>query len=435
VPSDSLPEPGIGSGAPPADSGRAGTTAHPAHPGGGIAFWAASIALVVTFATSAAPVPLFNSYRAGLGFTNADISIAVVAYFAGTIGALLFLGRLAGHVGRKPASLATLVLLAAGCLVLLNVTGLVSLLAGRFLMGLGAGLASSSITAYIVDAAPASPLWLASVASSQAPNLGLAVGAIGSGALVEHAPWPTQLVYAAALVLLVVSAILIAASPETVSPNPGAWRSLRPRVHLPARSLRLLPVAASVFVATWAMGAFYQAFVPALVADHLHTSSALAFGLVFCAYMAPNVFGAPISGRFAVAGAQRLGMSVFLVGAAGLLMGIVTGSLPVFIVASVIAGTGQGVAMSGSVRGLLQDSDPAERSPIFAAIFLISYGGAAVASFVAGRLSQSLTLTQIVSGYVALALLATFVVVPFARNPQPSIHLREETHAPAPEPR
>ncbi|QLQ16273.1 MAG: MFS transporter [Micropruina sp.] len=385
-----------------------------------LAFTAATLALVVTFATSAAPVPLFNSYRSGFGFTNADISLAVVAYFAGTIGSLLLLGRLASHVGRRPASLASLALLAVGCLVLLNVIGLASLLAGRFLMGIGAGLASSSITAYIVDAAPASPLWLASVASSQAPNLGLAIGAIGSGGLVELGPWPTRLVYLAALVLLAISATLIALSAETVSPNPGAWRSLRPRVHLPARALPLLPVAASVFIATWAMGAFYQAFVPALVADQLHTSSALVFGLVFCSYMAPNVLGAPISGRFSVAGAQRLGMGIFLTGAAGLLTGVLTDSLPVFIVASVIAGTGQGVAMSGSVRGLLHGSDPSERAPIFAAIFLISYSGAAGASFVAGQLSGFLTLVQLVSGYVGLALLATLVVIPLARNPQPS---------------
>lgn len=56
------------------------------------------------------------------------------------------------------------------------------------MMGLGAGVASSSITSYIVAAAPARPVWLASVASSQAVVLGLAVGAIASGALVQFGP-------------------------------------------------------------------------------------------------------------------------------------------------------------------------------------------------------------------------------------------------------
>ena len=385
-----------------------------------LAFWAASTSLVATFAASASPVPLFNSYRSVFGFTTADISLAVVCYFAGTIFSLLFLGRLASHVGRKPTALATLALLAGGSAVLLNVSGLGWLLTGRLLMGLGAGLASSGLTSYIVDVAPPTPAWIGSVASSQAPNLGLAIGAVGAGALVEHGPWPTRLVYLVAIGWLAISAALIAISPETVPPAPGAWRSLRPRVHVPPRSMPLLPVAAAVFVATWSVGAFYQAFVPALVADQLHTSSALVFGLVFCSYMAPNVLGAPISGRFTVAGAQRLGMGIFLAGAAGLLTGVLTDSLPVFIVASMIAGTGQGVAMSSSVRGLLHGSDPAERAPIFAVIFLISYSGAAGASLVAGQLSGFLTLVQLMSGYVGLALLATLIVIPLARNPRPS---------------
>jgi hypothetical protein len=57
-------------------------------------------------------------------------------------------------------------------------------------MGSRAGLASSALTAYIVDAAPSAPVWVASVASSQAPMLGLTLGAVGSGALVQYGAWP-----------------------------------------------------------------------------------------------------------------------------------------------------------------------------------------------------------------------------------------------------
>lgn len=132
-------------------------------------------------------------------------------------------------------------------------------------MGLGAGLASSSLTSYIVDAAPARPAWLASVASSQTVMLGLAVGAIASGALVQFGPWPRDLIDLVVIGILLLSIALIAVSPETATPTPGAWQSLRPRVRVPARVRHLLLAAASVFLATWAIGAFYQAFVPALI--------------------------------------------------------------------------------------------------------------------------------------------------------------------------
>jgi hypothetical protein len=74
-----------------------------AHPGGmlRLAFLSAVVSLVVSFAAAAAPIPLYNIYRAEDGFTNAGISMAVVAYAVGTIAALLVLGRLSNHLGRR----------------------------------------------------------------------------------------------------------------------------------------------------------------------------------------------------------------------------------------------------------------------------------------------------------------------------------------------
>lgn len=221
-----------------------------------LAFLSAVVSVVASFAAAAAPIPLYNIYRAEDGFTNAGISMAVVAYAVGTIAALLVLGRLSNHLGRRLTAIASLGLLLLGCLLLLNVHDIGTLLAGRLVVGVGTGLASSSLTSYIVDAAPSRPEWLASVASSQGPMLGLTVGAIAAGALVQFGPWPRELIYLVCIGLLLLAAALIAISPETATPTPGAWRSLQPRVHVPARVRHLLPVAAAVFLATWATGAF-----------------------------------------------------------------------------------------------------------------------------------------------------------------------------------
>ncbi|MFI5614119.1 hypothetical protein [Amycolatopsis sp. NPDC051903] len=97
--------------------------------------------------------------------------------------------------------------------------------------------------------------------------------------------------------------VSLVTGPDTVPPTPGAWRSLRPSVRVPARVRRLLPVAAAVFLATWATGACYPASAPALVDDQLHTHGPLVLGLVLAAYLAPSVLG----GRFTPAAAQRLG--------------------------------------------------------------------------------------------------------------------------------
>jgi MFS family permease len=329
----------------------------------------------------------------------------------------LVLGRLSNHVGRRPTSIASLGLLLLGCLVLLNVHDVGTLLAGRVLMGLGAGLASSNVTAYIVDAAPARPTWLASVASSQTVMLGLAVGAIASGSLVQFGPWPRDLIYLVVVGMLLLSAALVAISPETVTPTPGGWRSLRPSVRVPVRVRHLLPVAAAVFLATWSTGAFYQAFVPALVEDQLHTRSPLILGLVFAAYMAPSVLGAPIGGRFTSAVAQRVGMITFLAGMIGIITAIAAGTLVLFIIATIVAGAGQGIAIGAATRGLLHGSALADRAPIFSAIYLLCYSGAAFPSLISGELSNTFSLPQIAFGYGVLALVATLFTVLGARNP------------------
>jgi predicted MFS family arabinose efflux permease len=382
-----------------------------------LAFSSAVVSLVAAFATVGSTIPLFNIYRAEDGFTNAGISLAVVAYSAATLTTLLVLGRLSNHLGRRPTSIASLGLLLLGCLLLLNVHHIGVLIAGRLLMGLGAGLASSSLTSYIVDAAPTRPVWLASVASSQTVMLGLAVGAIGSGALVQFGPWPRDLIFLVCIGLLLLSVALIAISPETVTPTPGAWRSLQPRVRVPARVRHLLPVAAAVLLATWAVGAFYQAFVPALVEGQLHTRGPLILGLVFAAYMGPSVLGAPLGGRFTPAAAQRLGMIAFLAGMIGIITAIATGTLALFIAATIVAGASQGIAISAATRGLLHGSTLADRAPIFSAIYLLSYSGAAIPALIAGQLSNTFSLPRIALGYGTLALIATLFAVLAARNP------------------
>jgi MFS family permease len=383
----------------------------------GSAFIPAVISLLVVFATVGATVPMFNLYRSDEGFTNGDISLTVVAYSVFTLGTLLTFGRLSHHVGRRPVALASLLFLAAGALVLLDVHHLGVLIAGRVLMGVGAGLASSSLTSYIVDAAPAEPAWLASVASSQTVMIGLAVGAVFSGALIQFGPWPRDLVFLVLIALLVISMVLIAVSPETAERTPGARRSLRPRVSLPAHVKPLLGVAAAVLLATWSIGSFYQAFVPALIEDDLHSSSSLVLGLIFAAYMAPSALGAPLIGRFEPATGQRIGMLTFLAGIVGLIAAVAAGGLELFLAATIAAGAGQGIAISATTRGLLHGSTLNHRASIFSAVYLLSYAGATIPALIAGSLTKILTLPQIVTGYGALALAGTLITLVAAKNP------------------
>ncbi|GAA1204442.1 MFS transporter [Prauserella alba] len=377
-----------------------------------LGFAAATASLVVVFAASGAPIPLYEHYRAADGLTTGDLSIAAVTYFVAVMLALVVLGRLSDHLGRRTVTLVAVGLAAAGSLALLDVTGLGVLMTGRALQGLACGLGSSAIAAYIVDLTPERPRWLAATVVAGSPLIGLTLGAVGTGALAEYGPAPEQVPYLAVTVLLGVCAALLPASPEVVVRRSGTLNSLRPRVHLPHTIRPLLPAAIAVFCGTWALGGFYQAFSPTISAQNLGTTNTLVAGIVFASFMAPYAVGGPLTGRLNPGAAQRTGIVVFALAVAGVVLGLRTGTVTAVIVCGIVAGAAQGAAFTGSVRGLLQRIGPAERAGLMSTVYLFSYGGAAVPSLISGRLTATgMPLRTISLGYAALAVLAAVVVL------------------------
>ncbi len=388
--------------------------------GSRLGFVAATVSLLSAFAASAVPIPLYGIYRAADGLTYLDLSLTAVGYFAGAVTALLIFGRLSNHLGRRPVILISLGLAIAASLILLDVPSVVPLILGRILLGLACGLASSAMTAFIVDNAPEEPAWLPAAVSSSAPMVGLTIGALGSGALAQYSPMPRTLPYLVAIAALIVSAVLILVSRETSPRRPGLLASLRPRVGLPKASHALFPVASCTFVATWALGGFYQAFGPSMATDQLGSTSPLVSAAVFSSLMAPSAIGGPLAGRLSPAGAQRAGMLVFAISVGGVLLALRQAAVIPFLIASALAGAGQGATLTGSVRALLARATVHERAGAFSMIFATSYGGAAIPSLVAGQLSQTYSLLQIATGYGILAACACIVTLIAARDPAPA---------------
>ena len=383
--------------------------------GGRLGFIASAASLAAVFAAAGAPIPLYERYREGDGLSTADLSLAAVAYFAAVMITLLVLGRLSDHLGRRMVSVAAVAMAAAGCLALLSVNSLGLLAAGRILQGIGCGLASTALASYTVDTAPERPRWLAAATTAGAPLAGLTVGALGSGALVQYAPAPRQLAYLLTAALLVVCAVLLLLSPETVTRSRGVLASLRPRVAVPAQVRPLLPAATAVFVSTWALGGFYQAFSPSVAADRLGTSNTLIAAAVFASFMAPNAIGGPLTGRLSPPAAQRLGMAVFAVAVIGIVLSLRAGAVVPVIIGGLIAGTAQGAAFTASMRAMLARVSPGQRTGLLATVYLISYSGAAIPGLIAGRLSAHFTLIQIAGAYAVLAALACAVTFAVSR--------------------
>ncbi|KRE65751.1 hypothetical protein ASG92_17440 [Arthrobacter sp. Soil736] len=116
------------------------------------------------------------------------------------------------------------------------------------------------------------------------------------------------------------------------------------------------------------MGAFYQAFGPAVADDQFGTTNALVAAAVFASIMLLNPVGGLLTGRLSPARKQSLGMAVFLLSIIGVVASLATAATVPFMAASLVASAGWGAAFSGSVQSLPTGAEPQDRAGILAAV-------------------------------------------------------------------
>ena len=68
---------------------------------------------VLMMATASAPSPIYPLYRERWGFSVTMLTVIFAVYVAGLLGALLTVGSLSDHLGRRPVLVAALLVAAA----------------------------------------------------------------------------------------------------------------------------------------------------------------------------------------------------------------------------------------------------------------------------------------------------------------------------------
>ena len=239
-----------------------------------------------------------------------------------------------------------------------------------------------------------------------APLGGLAVGALGCGALVQFAPAPTHLVYALLLGGMVVAAVLVFFLPETSARRPGGLTSLARRLGIPARLrpdvLALLPI----LIASWALGGLYLSLGPSVAAGLFGLSNHLIGGLVvtlLCGIGAATGFtlrGWP-TGRV-----LRLAAALLTAGTALTLVGVEVGSVGLAAWGTAIAGIGFGASALACFGTLARLAAPEERGELFAVAYVIAYLAFSVPTVLAGLATTAFGLhtTAVVYGLVVVVL-------------------------------
>ena len=196
-------------------------------------------------------------------------------------------------------------------------------------------------------------------------------------------------------------------APETSPRAEGLLASLRPRVGVPASARAAFLRALPALVASWATVGLYLSLGAPLVARELGGTSHLSQGLVVTALAVGGSTACFVARAWTPRRTTLYGTTALAGGMALTLLGLGEASLPWFLVASVIAGTGFGTAFLGVMRSLTPLVGAHQRGELFAAVFVASYLAfglpAVIAGFASGAVGLLATTFLYGSGVVLLA--------------------------------
>jgi MFS family permease len=369
--------------------------------GRGASFTLLVFANVLMMAAASAPSPIYPLYLQRWGFSVTTLTVVFAVYVAGLLAALLTVGSLSDHLGRRPVLGASLLVAAASTAIFWAADGVLSLVIARTVQGIATGMATGALAAGLVEFSPGERPHLGPTMTAVGTSLGLAIGGGVAGLLVQVTPRPDAYVFPALTLAFVVLAGLTLAIPETIARRAGVLSSLRPRIRVPRETRPEFLAAVPAIVAGWSVTGLFLALTPSLVSNVLHVHFGAAGGLSIAVLFIANSAGGLWSARLAARAATLLGAVLLTVGAAGLAAALVLASTPVFIGGSVVSGLGVGLTFNGTLRGISGATTAMSRSEVFSAAYVISYAALSLPSLAAGLVAPLWGLET--TGYLYIA--------------------------------
>lgn len=364
------------------------------------ALWLQALILVTFMAASSAPTPLYSIYRGQWGFSATTLTVVFGVYAIFLLLALLVLGSVSDHIGRRPVIVGALLLNAASMVVFITASSVPLLIVARLVQGIATGAATSVLAAGLMDLDnKRSPM-----INSVAPMVGLAVGALGASILVQFAPAPLQLVYAVLLVVLIGLALVACFLPETAVGRPGVWAALLPTVTVPRSAWRGLLAIAPMNVAAWALGGFYFSLGPTLIAQVTGLHAPVIGGLMVFVLTMAAAASVLLLRSWEPQRMLAVGAATLMLGVAITLGGVDSSAALLFFVGTLLSGIGFGLGFLGALRRLLPMAQPHERAGLMAAFYIMSYLAFCLPAILAGVLANALGLTA-ASNYYGMALI------------------------------
>lgn len=377
-----------------------------AHPEGdaikrrGFSFFVAAFCLITCFVTAATAIPMMAYWVNELQLSSSEVAMSVVSYFAGCVLTLILFARLSNFLGRKPVVIAALAFGAIACYLFSVGQSPSDLYIGRFLQGLSCGLATSACMSWVVDTAPPARAWLGTAMTSAGPNIGLSLGTLLTGLIIEYNVLNPTLLFDACVALLIFCIVLAVLGTETMRlGTESIGQVLIPKIAIPTRLRRLFILSITAFIGTWGVSSFFQGFSAQFAQIVFGESSVLLAAITYLLLIIPIAVFGLVSGRFNPSKTLLLMSTVFLFGAGGVFLTLDMKSPVLFMVFVLICGAAQGGTCCSGLKLLLMDATLRERAGLISALYLGAYVGSGIPNFSIGQLAKDVSMTTITNGF------------------------------------
>lgn len=395
-----------------------------AHPEGdaikrrGFSFFVAAFCLITCFVTAATAIPMMAYWVQDLKLSSSEVAMSVVNYFAGCVLTLILFARLSNFLGRKPVVIAALAFGAIACYLFSVGQSACDLYIGRFLQGLSCGLATSACMSWVVDTAPPARAWLGTAMTSAGPNIGLSLGTLLTGLIIEYNVLNPTLLFDVCVALLIFCIVLAVLGTETMRlGTESIGQVLIPKIAIPARLRRLFILSITAFIGTWGVSSFFQGFSAQFAQVVFGESSVLLAAITYLLLIIPIAIFGLISGRFNPSKTLLLMSTGFLFGAGGVFLTLDMQSPALFMIFVVICGAAQGGTCCSGLKLLLMDATLRARAGLISALYLGAYVGSGIPNFSIGQLAKDVSMTTIANGFCLwivvmwLIIVLTFVLI------------------------
>jgi MFS family permease len=375
-----------------------------------IGFWVTAGAFLVNMGFSAVPTPLYVLYQQRDHFSNLMITIVYAVYAVGVIGSLFLAGHLSDWIGRRHIFVPAILANVASAVVFILAPSLTGLIVARIVSGISVGLTTATATSYLAElhaaARPQGSRRRAEVVATASNLGGIGFGPLAAGLLAQFAPAPLRLPYVIFAAVLVVLALAVAVSPETVRRVDPRPRYRPQRIAVPTHSRGTFFAATFAGMAAFAVFGVFNSLVPSFLAGTLHQSSHAVAGAVAFAAFAAGAVAQIVQARVPARALLRRSVPTIVIGL-GLLAGAMwAGDLAMFVVGGVITGAGAGMVFKGSLAAATSVAPEGSRAEVLAGFFLGAYVGLSIPVVGLGVATSYVPARDVMLVFVALAAVA-----------------------------